>query len=707
MISTDNIEGISGTSLSKNIYLWPLIILGFSISLWLALTSDDITVFPQAITDPFSFSVWINEGEDWMKKNYRWITRLIAGVIQDWYWTLEDFLIESPWLLIVAFMVLPVLGVAGLRLSIFTLCAVLFWGLVGQWEPAMQTLALMGLSVFMSIIFGVIVGILCSQSDRTEAFVKPILDTMQVMPAFVYLIPAMFFFGIGGPPAIMATMIYALPPVIRLTNLGIRQVPHETIETARSFGSSNFQMLYKIRFPLALPSIMMGINQTIMMALGMVVLATFIGAEGLGGQVWVAIRKLDVGWALEGGICILLMAIMFDRFSGAMSRTEQRLLGSEKVKFYLLPQNLDRYNLAVLIEKPIGLIWTVVKWFFQNVVNLLALILGSTLKIINLNLSESVQNFIKNNSFLVSSLIIFYLIYLFDIYVLEIGEFPDNWTISIREPISNTVAWLTVNESFIAFTKGLRAFVYLYLLSPFDFYLTHIPWAFTMAVFILISFVTVGLRFAIITGLLLLFIGACDIWYESMITLSSVLLSVLISFGIGIPLGIIASYNKTYEKIQEPILDAMQTLPAFCYLVPVLMFFGGNVVSAVIATVIYSLPPIIRLTVLGLSQISESYSEVSKSFGGNTLQTLFKVKFPMAVPSLVMGFNQTVMMAFAMQVVTPLIGGKGLGREVYQALAKSDTGRGLAAGIAIVLLAIILDRISLAWTKKQREALGL
>ena len=707
MISTHKNESMTEVGLSRNVYVWALILLGFLVSLWLALANDVATSFPKAITDPFSFSVWVNEGEDWMKKNYRWITRLIAGVIQDWYWTLEDFLIESPWLLIVAFLVLPVLGVSGLRLSIFALFAVLFWGLVGQWEPAMQTLALMGLSVLMSIIFGVIIGILCSQSDRTEAFVKPILDTMQVMPAFVYLIPAMFFFGIGGPPAIMATMIYALPPVIRLTNLGIRQVPYETIETARSFGSSNFQMLYKIRFPLALPSIMMGINQTIMMALGMVVLATFIGAEGLGGQVWVAIRKLDVGWALEGGLCILLMAIMFDRFSGAMGKTDRVQLGSEKIIFYLLPQTWDRYKLAVFIERPIGLIWLSVKWVFQSLVNIIALILSIFLRAVNSNFSDSVSNFIRTNSFLVSSLIIFYLIYLFDVYVLEIGEFPENWTISIREPISDSIAWLTINESFIGFTKGLRAFVYLYLLSPFDFYLTHIPWVFTTAVFIIISYVSVGLRFAVVTGILLLFIGACDIWYESMITLSSVLLSVLICFAIGVPLGIIASYNKTYERIQQPILDAMQTLPAFCYLVPVLMFFGGNVVSAVIATVIYSLPPIIRLTVLGLSQVAESYSEVSKSFGGNTFQTLFKIKFPMAVPSLVMGFNQTVMMAFAMQVVTPLIGGKGLGREVYQALARSDTGRGLAAGIAIVLLAIILDRISLAWTKKQRTALGL
>ena len=161
-----------------------------------------------------------------------------------------------------------------------------------------------------------------------------------------------------------------------------------------------------------------------------------------------------------------------------------------------------------------------------------------------------------------------------------------------------------------------------------------------------------------------------------MITLSSVLVSVAVCFIFGVPLGVLAAYNKRFQNFQEPILDAMQTLPSFCYLIPVLMLFGGNKVSAIIATVIYSIVPIIRLTILGLTQVSESYTEVSKSFGGTTLQTLIKIKYPMAVPSLVMGFNQTVMMAFAMQIVTPLIGGKGLGREIFQALAKSHTGRG-------------------------------
>ena len=245
------------------------------------------------------------------------------------------------------------------------------------------------------------------------------------------------------------------------------------------------------------------------------------------------------------------------------------------------------------------------------------------------------------------------------------------------------------------------------MLKPLNVFLTQIPWWYTMIVFIIIGYVTVGLRFATITAILLAFIGATGMWMHSMITLSSVLVSVLICFVIGVPLGVLASYNKWYRDIQNVVLDAMQTLPYFCYLIPVLMFFGGNIVSAVIATVIYSVPPIIRLTALGLSQVSSGYSEVSKSFGGTGIQTLNKVKFPLAVPSLVMGFNQTVIMAFAMQIVTPLIGGKGLGLQVFNALQRSDTGRGLSAGLAIVLLAIIIDRITHAWTKKQRQALGL
>ncbi len=674
---------------SKSVITYVAIILVFLVALFLSSQSEGPSKLPKVVTDEFTFTAWVNDGEDYLKKNYRWMTKIIAGYIKSGYYFLEDFLIDSPWLLVASIIFLPCLIAGGLRLGLYSLFVIYFWGAVGMWDESLQTVALMGLSVLLCVFFGVILGVLCSQSDRFDGFMKPILDTMQVMPAFVYLFPALFFFGIGGAPAILATMIYAMPPVIRLTNSGIRQ-----------------QLLFKIKIPLSLPSIMMGINQVIMMALALVVLACFIGAEGIGGQVWLAIRNLDVGWAMEGGLCILFMAIMFDRFS--MSLTKQKdILPSDVQPFYLLPQSWEKFQVARLIEKPILYLHFAINLICKSVTNLIATFVKYIFSIFNKENAEDLREFLSRRYYVIPSFIVFIIISLVDSYLISIGTFPEEWKLSIRQPIADGVKSLTINPGFIAFTKGLRAFVYLNLLRPLDTFLTHIPWWYTMSVFVAIGYFTVNLRFAIITALLLLFIGACGIWPQSMITLSSVLVSVVLCFAIGVPLGIIASYNQRFKEVLNVVLDAMQTLPYFCYLIPVLMFFGGGIVSAVLATVIYSIPPIIRLTALGLTQVSGTYSEVSRSFGGTLLQTLQKIKFPLAVPSLVIGFNQTVVMAFAMQIVTPLIGGKGLGLEVFNGLARSDTGRGLAAGIGIVLLAIIIDRITLAWTKKQRQALGL
>ena len=699
-------ETINKTNQSKSIITYGVILLVFIVALVLSTQSEGPSKFPKVVTDEFKFTAWVNEGEDYLKKNYRWITKIIASYIKEGYYFLEDFFLEAPWLLVAALFFLPCLISGGLKLGLYSLFVVYFWGATGMWDESLQTVALMGLSVLLCVLFGTTLGILCSQSDRFDNFMKPVLDTMQVMPAFVYLFPALFFFGIGGAPAILATMIYAMPPIIRLTNSGIRQVSKETVESATSFGSSGLQLLFKIKIPMSLPSIMMGINQVIMMALALVVLACFIGAEGIGGQVWLAIRNLDVGWAMEGGLCILFMAIMFDRFSMSFSKQVDPL-PSDVQKFYLLPQNWEKYQIARIIEKPLSLGSSIIDFVCIKITNLIAYVSELLISLFSKNNAIEIGEFISKRYYVIPSLIVLFLISFINSSIYEIGTFPSDWKLSIRQPIADAVKALTVHPGFIGFTKGLRAFVYLNLLHPLDVFLTHIPWWFTMAIFVAIGYFTVGLRFAFITALLLLFIGACGIWSQSMITLSSVLVSVFLCFALGVPLGIIASYNERFRNIQNVVLDAMQTLPYFCYLIPVLMFFGGGIVSAVLATVIYSIPPIIRLTSLGLTQVSGSFSEVSRSFGGTLIQTLKKVKFPLAVPSLVIGFNQTVIMAFAMQIVTPLIGGKGLGLEVFNGLARSDTGRGLAAGIGIVLLAIIIDRISLAWTKKQRVALGL
>ena len=691
---------------TKKLVISGLIFIALLFSFWLIYQNEDVSEFPVFITDSFTFTAWVNQGEDYLKEHYRWITRLIASYVKDGYFMLEDFLLESPWIFVVALLLIPSLAYGGIKLGLLILFGFMYWGMVGLWESAMETLALMGLSVVLSVIVGVILGILCSLSDRFERGMKPVLDTMQVMPAFVYLIPAMFFFGIGGAPAILATMIYSMPPIIRLTNLGIRQVPDETIESATAFGSTKSQILFKVQIPLALPSIMMGVNQTIMMALALVVLATFIGAQGLGSEIWVAIRKLDVGAAMEGGLCVLLMAIMFDRFGKAVSR-EPITLPSDSQKFYLLPQTWEIYPLARMIEKPLEYIHFIFAYVFSTIIKILSSIIGFIISIGHKDFANTIKQFINLHYFFFSGILILIGISFYDSNIATIGTFPESWNLSIQEEIGNAVKSLTVNPTFISITKAIRSTVVIYLLRPLDMYLTYLPYWYTMAALVIISWASVGVRFAIVTAFLLLFIGACNIWTEAMITLSSVLISVLLCFAIGVPIGILASYSKRFQNVNEVILDAMQTLPYFCYLIPVLMFFGGGSFSALLATIIYSIPPIIRLTVLGLSQVSSTYSEVSTSFGGSTLQTLNKVKFPLAIPSLVMGFNQTVMMAFAMQIVTPLIGGKGLGLEVFNGLARSDTGRSLAAGIGICLLAMIIDRISLAWTKKQREALGL
>jgi len=521
------VETVSKTNQSKNIITYGVILLVFIVALVLSTQSEGPSKFPKVVTDEFKFTAWVNEGEDYLKKNYRWITKIIASYIKEGYYFLEDFFLEAPWLLVAALFFLPCLISGGLKLGLYSLFVVYFWGATGMWNESLQTVALMGLSVLLCVFFGTTLGILCSQSDRFENFMKPVLDTMQVMPAFVYLFPALFFFGIGGAPAILATMIYAMPPIIRLTNTGIRQVSKETVESATSFGSSRLQLLFKIKLPMSLPSIMMGINQVIMMALALVVLACFIGAEGIGGQVWLAIRNLDVGWAMEGGLCILFMAIMFDRFSMSFSKQVDPL-PSDVQKFYLLPQNWEKYQIARIIEKPLSFGSSIIDFVCIKITNLIAYVSELLISLFSKNNAIEIGEFISKRYYVIPSLIVLFLISFINSSIYEIGTFPSDWKLSIRQPIADAVKALTVHPGFIGFTKGLRAFVYLNLLHPLDVFLTHIPWWFTMAIFVAIGYFTVGLRFAFITALLLLFIGACGIWSQSMITLSSVLVSVFL-----------------------------------------------------------------------------------------------------------------------------------------------------------------------------------
>jgi len=277
----------------------------------------------------FPLGDWINIAVDWLTQNLMPFFDAITVAIREPLVNIERLLWWLPWWAVIIIFAGVAWRFAGRRIALLTLIGMLFIGVMGLWDDTMTTLAIIITAVAVSLIIGIPTGILAAKNDRFEAILRPFLDGMQTMPSFVYLIPAVFFFGLGKVPAVVATVIYAVPPCIRLTNLGIRQVSAEVVEAGKAFGSTPWQLLFKIQLPLARPTIMAGVNQTIMMALAMVVIASMIGASGLGLEVLRGIQRLDVGQGFIAGIAIVIVAIIIDRVSmslGKVSGTSQRLI---------------------------------------------------------------------------------------------------------------------------------------------------------------------------------------------------------------------------------------------------------------------------------------------------------------------------------------------------------------------------------------------
>ena len=381
----------------KNIIVTVLIMVVLLGSMAFLIGHEKPHEFPQEITEEIDFAGSVNDGEKWARANILWVTRGMSAGVR---WALnqvEMFLLLVPWPVIVLSFTLLAIAQSGIRLGLLCLVCTMFWGFMDMWDPAMETLGLMTVAVSISALLGVAIGVATSQSNTVEAIVRPILDTMQTMPAFVYLIPAIFLFGIGGPPAVIATVIYAIPPVVRMTNLGIRQVSPETIEAATSFGSTRMQTLLKVKLPLALPSIMMGVNQTTIMALGLVVLATFIGAGGLGYEVWQALRHLNVGWSLEGGLSIVLMAIVFDRISYAMSG--EGATTRRPGDFRLLPSRWKHNPPARAFENVVGAICNCFTLIGRLIAAVFAAIISFVVELVSSNAAKATRSFVMNHSF--------------------------------------------------------------------------------------------------------------------------------------------------------------------------------------------------------------------------------------------------------------------------------------------------------------------
>ncbi len=534
----------------------------------------------------------------------------------------------------------------GWKLSLFVGACFGYLAVFGQWQSAMVTLSSVLIAVPIGVAGGVLLGILVYRYRWMEKLITPLLDLMQTVPVFAYLVPILFLFGFGPVAAMIATMIYAMPPMVRVTILSFRQVPDELTDLGKVTGCTFFQMLHKVLIPASAPSLMVGVNQVIMLSLNMVIIASMIGAGGLGYDVLTALRRLDIGAGFESGVAIVVLAIALDRLSQAFAnRTEVGDRGSD------IGGMVGRYPYTF---------------------------------------------------FTVAMLIVVSIVALFSAWV---QSYPDSLTVTTGDFWSNLVKHINVN--YFDQIEAFKVFILTNILLPFKRFLLMLPWPVVVLGIGLLGFQLGGWRLALQTMLLALFCALVGLWDKAMVTVYLCGISVMFAALLGIPLGIVGAERPTLGRFFETVIDTLQTLPSFVYLMPVVMLFRVGDFSAMIAVIAYSIAPAIRYTLHGIRQVDPQLVEAGLANGCTRLQLLTKIKLRLALPEIMLGINQTVMLALSMLVITALVGTRELGQEVYIALTKADTGRGIVAGLCVAFIAIITDRLIHAGVARSRKRLGL
>ena len=669
----------------------------------LEISLGTIGAFPESWRIPLA--EWINDARRWVISNQttHWLFLLVLNPISDaidgslrW---VESVLLWLPWYVVVAAAGTLATSILGIKGGVLTSIGVLYFGSVGLWEESIQTLALMGVAVVISVSIGIPLGIWGARRERVERGLRPLLDAMQTLPAFVYLIPVVLLFGIARVPAIIATVIYALPPVIRLTTLGIRSVNPATVEAAEMFGATPRQILRKVQLPQAIPTILTGINQTIMMALSIVVIAALIGAGGLGQVVLESLRRLFVGRALEAGLAIVVLAIIMDRLTHGAAG-----LGGGRGRFRIFP---DRHAANPLVRSVEGIVDRVDR-LIQGVGTVIGYPLVAVLR--DAGRVRAAKQ-VADHPHRVLAGVVLPAALAFGVTRAEV-EFPTGISFSFAGPVDSLVDWVGKNlyqigDTWIG-TGPFSDFVTIYAVTPLrEFFSATLAWPVVVIAVMLIGWRFGGVGLASLTGACAVGLGLLGMWTLSMDTFAQVIVAVVLAILLGIPLGVLSSRSNRFERMLKPVLDFLQTIPSFVILVPVIIMFNVGRIPGIIASVLYALPATTRLTSLGIRRVSSEATEAARAFGATRGQTLRKVQLPLAMPTIIAAINQTVMLVLAMVVIAGLVGGGGLGLETVRGLRRSDSvGSGFAAALAIVLLAMILDRLLQAWARRMSPPAG-
>ncbi|CAM3181277.1 glycine betaine/proline transport system permease protein [Paracoccus aminovorans] len=595
------------------------------------------------------FADWINAVFDFLRDDLGLIhvTRGISSGIEAALDTTANLLYGRsrwphlgpiPWVVVAVTMAMAGYALRGWRLAALTGGTFVWIAVMGQWKWAMETLSVIAVATPVSVALGLVLGILGWRSPRFEKVLNPVLNLAQSLPHFAYMIPVVVFVGVGPKSGAIVTIIFSVPPMIRMTMLGLRRVAPEIIEAGQMCGASRWQVMTRVRLPAARTEILIGVNQVIMQSLAMVVLASFIGMPGLGQKLLQLLQALKIGLSFEIGITIVLLAVALDRLSKAWAQHQ--------------PAHPE-HGASWASRNRLWLVWA----------GLVAL------------------------GFLLASVFPYFHV---------VGR---SQALSLAGPIDAAMDALI--QLVKPVTDWLRWFLIGWVLIPLRNAILWLPYAAILLALAALGWRIGGWRSAAVCLAFFVPIALSGWWDRAMITVYTVCTAVTLALLVGLPLGIWAARDQGRATRVLLLCDTFQTFPSFIYLIPVVMLFGVNDVAVVAAVVVFAAVPLIRYTVEGLRNVPSETIEAAEMSGATRRQILWSVRMPLALPTLMVGLNQSVMFALFMVIIAAFIGTQDLGQEMQRALSSTDVGKGLVLGLAVAFMGLMVDHLLMRWAARR------
>ena len=621
----------------------------------------------------------------------------IKPVMRAWSWLLSHpmswanaVLVGSPWPLIIGAFTAAGWYIGGFRMASLTFLGFGFVLLSGYWSESMNTLSLVSVSVPLAVLAGGSLGILANEVPRIRAALLAALDAMQTIPTFAYLTPLLLLFGFGPVVGLVASAIYAAPPMARNVILGLERVDPEVKEASIMSGATRRQQLFLVEIPAASPQIMVGVNQCLMASLSMVIIAAVIGGfNDIGWEVLLTMRKAQFGQAFLAGLVIVTFAIVIDRLSGSLALERRR--HDRRVTWGLLLSGAVGAVLLALAgadAAPEG-VFSAAAVAVDDRLGAFTAAHGATL------------DGIKNSA-------MFY-----GLLPLRIGldqaVLPFTWGFQWTPAMSLWLFAIAVlaGIGLAATGRKVAGAGLVIAVGVVETGIAELPWPFVIVGTTALAWAAQGIRLAVLSAALLGLVLISGLWDRALLSLYLSGAAVAACVVVGGALGLLSAVSGIAWTVIRPVCDMLQTIPLFVFLIPTLMFFQIGEFSAFLAICAYAVVPMIRYTRHGLVSTPPEMLEAATSSGATPWQTMTDVRMPYAAPAILLGLNQTILYAFAMLVIAALIGTTGLGQLIYLALGQADVGLGVSAGAAMAIVAFIADRLAQGFAEERRKALGL